>query len=402
MGGDGMLRVAGFRGAAVAAGIRYQGRPDLGLIACDRPAAAAGVFTTNQVQAAPVILGRHRLVATGGRCQAVLVNAGIANACTGEGGMAAAVVTGRLAAGALGIAENLVQLCSTGVIGEPLPTEPFARAMPELVGRLAPDRLEEVARAMLTTDTRPKTARRTCTIGGRQVTVAGMAKGAGMIMPNMATMLAFVLTDAAVTPPLLQELLATATATTFNAITVDGDTSTNDTVLLLASGVAGNPPLAGRAAPEAQAFCRTLTAVCRDLALAIVADGEGASKCVAITVRGAPDREAADRVARTVANSPLVKTAFFGEDANWGRILGAAGRAGVEFDPSRVAVFFDDVQMVAAGQGCGPDAEARATEVLRRPRFAVTIDLGAGPAEATVHTCDLSREYVEINADYRT
>ncbi|HHK60297.1 MAG TPA: bifunctional glutamate N-acetyltransferase/amino-acid acetyltransferase ArgJ [Desulfobacterales bacterium] len=386
----------------MAAGIRYQDRLDLGLIACDRPAAAAGVFTTNQVQAAPVLLGRQRLAATGGRCQAVLVNAGIANACTGEQGMSAAAATGRLAAAALGIDEELVQVASTGVIGEPLPEEPFARAMPALVDRLAPERLAEVAQAILTTDTRPKVARRACTLSGRPVVVAGMAKGAGMIMPNMATMLAFILTDAAVAPDRLQQMLAAAVDGTFNAITVDGDTSTNDTVLLLASGMADHAPLTDDAGPAAQDFSRALTEVCRDLALAIVADGEGASKCVAIKVVGAPDRRAADRVARTVANSPLVKTAFFGEDANWGRILGAAGRAGVRFDPQRVAVFFDGVQMVAAGRGCGSGAESRATEVLRRPRFTVTIDLGAGPATATVYTCDLSIDYVKINADYRT
>jgi len=395
-----VVQVPGFRGAAVAAGIRYRNRLDLGLIVCDRPAAAAGVFTTSRVQAAPVILGRQRLA--GGRCQAILVNAGIANACTGEAGMQASLATSRLVADALGIDENLVQVCSTGVIGEPLPVEPFQQAMGDLVEGLAADGLDAVARAIMTTDTVEKKATRTCTIGGRPVTVAGMAKGAGMIMPNMATMLAFVLTDAAVDAEVLQAMVSEAVRDTFNAITVDGDTSTNDTVLVLASGVAGNAPITQRDMAAGRELSAAITAVFLDLALAIVADGEGATKCVTITVRGAADRQAADRAARTVANSPLVKTAFFGEDANWGRIMGALGRAGVAFDPDRVNIFFDDVQMVAGGLGCGPEAEARATEVLRRPQFTVTIDLSAGPASASVYTCDLSLDYVKINADYRS
>jgi glutamate N-acetyltransferase / amino-acid N-acetyltransferase len=392
--------VQGFRAAAVTAGIRKKGRLDLALIVSDFPAAAAGVFTTNKVQAAPVLLDMERI--RGGRAQAIVVNSGIANACTGQEGMRLARATAQLVADGLAIPAELVQVASTGVIGEQLEISKFEQAMPKLVARLTPDGFPEVAQAMMTTDTVPKMARRTMEIAGRKVCLLGLAKGAGMIMPNMATMLCFVVTDAAVAPALLREVLKDTVDRTFNAITIDGDTSTNDTVLILANGRAGHPEIDG-SDPEATAlFRRTMEDLLRALALQVVADGEGATKLITIRVTGARSEEEAKAAARTVANSNLVKTAFFGEDANWGRIIAALGRSGAEFDLERVEIGFDDVLMVKNGLGQGREAEAKATEVLKRREFAVNINLHAGLAAAECYTCDFSLDYVKINADYRS
>ncbi len=393
------LRVAGFRFGAVKAGIRGKDRLDLGLICAERPASAAGVFTTNQVKAAPVLLDQERIKS--GRAQAILVNSGIANACTGAQGLALARLAAGKAASALGIDEELVQVSSTGVIGQQLDPACFEH-LPRLAANLSPEGGMEVARAIMTTDTVPKTARRTVAIGGATVTLAGMAKGAGMIQPNMATMLAYILTDAAVAPAVLQGLLRASVAQSFNRITVDGDTSTNDTVLLLASGQAGHSEITDPASPEAARLQAALDDLSRDLALQIVADGEGATKLATIRVEGAPSEAAAEQAARTVANSPLVKTAFFGQDANWGRIIAALGRSGVEFDPERVDIAFDQAQIVKNGLWLGPAAEAAATEVLRQKAFTVHIALGQGEAACAIHTCDLSLDYVKINADYRS
>jgi glutamate N-acetyltransferase/amino-acid N-acetyltransferase len=390
--------IGGFRAAAVEAGIRKQGRLDLGLIVCDHPAAAAGVFTTNRVKAAPVLLDMERL--QDGRSQAILVNSGIANACTGAEGMGIARTAAREAADALGIAEDLVLVASTGVIGEQLDAAKFGQFLPNLAAKLAPDGFAEVARAMMTTDTVPKTTSRTTVIDGRKIGLLGLAKGSGMIMPNMATMLSFVVTDAAVAPAFLRKALREAVEHSFNSVTVDGDTSTNDSVLILASGQAGNPEIAGGEAGSA--FQTALTELLKELALMIAADGEGATKLATIRVNGARSKEEAKAAARTVANSNLVKTAFFGEDANWGRIIAALGRSGAEFDPERVDIAFEDVFLVKAGLGQGPEIEAQATEVLRRKEFAVNIDLHAGSAAAEYYTCDLSLDYVRINADYRS
>lgn len=398
MGGD--LWVQGFEGAAVKANIRKKDRLDLALIYSTVPAVAAGVFTTSRVKAAPVLLDMERL--KGGRAQAIVVNSGIANACTGGEGMRLARETARLAAEALGIDAGLVQVASTGVIGEQLHLERFEAAMPGLVDRRSPDGLAEVARAMMTTDTVPKTAVRSVVVGGRVVRLLGLAKGAGMIMPNMATMLGFVVTDAAVTAELLGGMLKTAADRSFNRITVDGDTSTNDTVLLLANGLAGNPVLDGSDAVATAAFQAALDGLMADLALQIVGDGEGATKLVTIRVRGARSEGEALDAARTVANSPLVKTAFFGEDANWGRIIAALGRSGAEFDADRVDIAFDEVVMVKNGLGQGAEAEARATRVLKQKAFAVNIDLKSGPGTGEIYTSDFSIDYVKINADYRS
>lgn len=390
---------AGFRYAAMAAGIKKSGKPDLALIVADRPAACAGTFTTNRVVAAPVVLTRERI--RSGLCQAILVNSGNANACTGAQGLTDARRCTALAAGALGIAEELVAVCSTGVIGVPLPMERFEKHLPALAGQLSGERASDVAEAIRTTDAYPKTAVRQVIIGGRVCRIVGLAKGAGMIHPDMATMLAFVMTDAALDGATADSLLRTAVARTFNRITVDRDTSTNDTVLLLASGAAGAPALVPETA-DGRIFAAALEEVLQELAKLIVRDGEGATKLVRIQVEGAVNEGDALTVARSIATSALVKTAFFGADANWGRIIAAAGYAGVEIDPNRVRILFDDVPMVENGLGLGAEQEAKATAVLKKAEFTVTVELGLGAGSAWYYTSDLGYEYVRINADYRS
>lgn len=394
------MRVQGFTAAATAAGIKYANRADLGLIFSRVPAAAAGVFTTNRVKAAPVLLDRERIRA--GRAQAILVNSGNANACTGEAGMRAALACSALTAQALGIDEQLVQVASTGVIGQPLPLQPFEKAVPELVNNLGADRLREVARAMMTTDLVEKTVSTQVSIKGVPVTIAAMAKGSGMIRPDMATMLCFILSDAKITAPVLNRLLHRAVDESFNTITVDGDTSTNDTAMVLANGLAGNPCIDEHNPEGLQLFGEALTGLCRELALRIVADGEGATRLVHVRVTGARTRTEARSAAQTIAESPLVKTAFFGKDANWGRIIAALGRSDCGFRQDEVSIFFDDVLLVERGMGLGAAAEARATAVLGQKEYTVTVGLAEGTCEAEVHTCDFSFDYVRINADYRS
>lgn len=390
---------AGFRYAARSAGIKKSGKPDLAMIVADRPAVCAGTFTTNRVVAAPVVMTRERI--RSGLCQAILVNSGNANACTGKQGLGDARRCAALTAGALGIAEELVAVCSTGVIGVQLPMACFETHVPELARELSVDQVHAVAEAMRTTDAFPKIAARSVAVGGRDCRIVGLAKGAGMIHPNMATMLAFVMTDAALDGSVAGTLLHTAVEHTFNRITVDRDTSTNDTVLLLASGAAGAPTLVA-GSPEAQSFAAALEEVLQELAKMIVRDGEGATKLVRIQVDGAVSESDALAVARSIATSALVKTAFFGADANWGRIIAAAGYAGVEIDPDRIRILFDDVPMVEKGLGLGAGPEAKATEVLRKAEFTVTVELGLGGSSAWYYTSDLGYEYVRINADYRS
>jgi glutamate N-acetyltransferase/amino-acid N-acetyltransferase len=392
--------IKGFKYSAVAAGIRKKERLDIGLIYSEKPAVAAGVFTTSLVKAAPVLLDKERIGQ--GRAQAILVNSGVANACTGKIGMQAARNCSALAAAALNIDENLVQIASTGVIGEQLPLEKVAAAMDDLVAGLSPAGYDEVARAIMTTDTVPKTAERTCAVEGNEVKLFGMAKGAGMIMPDMATMLCFVMTDADIAADILQLHLARAVEQSFNRITVDGDTSTNDTVLVLASCAPGSPKIDALDTPASRIFGGALKDLLKDLALQIVADGEGATKIVTIKVINGASEKDAEQAARTIANSPLVKTAFFGEDANWGRIIAALGRSGAAFDQDRVDISFDDVLLVQDGLAQGPAAEAEATEILKHKTFTVTVDLKTGQAADEIHTCDLSLEYIKINADYRS
>jgi glutamate N-acetyltransferase/amino-acid N-acetyltransferase len=393
------LRINGFKAAAVKAGIRGKDRLDLSLLVCDRPAAAAGIFTANLVKAAPVLLDQERLAS--GKARAILINASIANACTGAEGLAKARRCAALAAAELGCAEEEVLVASTGVIGEQLDLACFEKHMAALVGNLRPDGFVEVSQAIMTTDTVPKTAGREVVLDGTPVRLLGLAKGAGMIKPNMATMLAFVLTDAAVEADLLQEMLAGAGARSFNRITIDGDTSTNDSLLALASGAAGNRPLSA-GSPAAAAFRAALHALVLDLALQIVRDGEGATKLITIRVTGAASEAEARLAAETVAESKLVKTAFFGEDANWGRIIAALGRSGASFDQLRVDIAFDGVVMVKGGLGQGQVVEAEATRILKQREFSLDIDLHQGNGAWEVYTCDLSIDYVKINADYRS
>jgi glutamate N-acetyltransferase/amino-acid N-acetyltransferase len=393
------FKVNGFKAAAVRSGIRGKDRLDMGLIVCDHPAVAAGVFTTSLVKAAPVLLDMERLAS--GRARAILVNSGIANACSGAPGLAAAVSSSKLVADGLGIAEAEVLVASTGVIGEQLDPACFARGVPALLEALTPNGLTEVARAIMTTDTVPKTAVRVVELGGRPVKLAGMAKGAGMIKPNMATMLAFLLTDVAIEQSCLRQMVRAACDRTFNRITIDGDTSTNDSVLVLANGLAGNP-LVTENSDGAESFKAALTELMKDLALRIVRDGEGATKLVTVRVKGARTDQEAKLAAVTVAESNLVKTAFFGEDANWGRIIAALGRSGAGFDQQRVDIAFDNVLLVENGLGRGKEVEAAATAVLKQREFRVNIDLKAGAASCEYYTCDFSLDYVRINADYRS
>ena len=373
---------------------------DLGLIYCDEPAVAAAVFTTSRVKAAPVLLDMERV--RQGRAQAVLVNSGVANACTGEMGMEAAVKCSGLIAAVLHIDDDLVQIASTGVIGEQLPVEKIAIAVDDLVENLSPRNYDHVARAIMTTDTVPKTAERICSIAGCNVKLLGIAKGAGMIMPDMATMLGFVMTDANITADILQHYLLQAVEQSFNRITVDGDTSTNDTVFALASCKSDNSEINDLETGDSRIFAAALSDLLKDLALQIVADGEGATKLVTIKVKNASSETDAEQAARTIANSALVKTAFFGEDANWGRIIAALGRSGIEFDQNKVDIAFDNVLLVRDGLVQGDTAETSATEVLKQKSFTVTVDLKTGQAVSEIYTCDLSVDYIKINADYRS
>ncbi|WP_419176518.1 bifunctional glutamate N-acetyltransferase/amino-acid acetyltransferase ArgJ [Desulfosediminicola sp.] len=395
------MGVKGFKTSAVAAGIKYKDRLDLGLIFSEKPAVTAGAFTTSQVKAAPVVIDMDRLKQEG-KAQAILVNSGCANACTGKQGMDSALRSSKLLSDALGIADNMVQLSSTGVIGDQLNMEAFETSIPTLVEGLDEGNFGKVAEAIMTTDTVPKTAVKKVVIGGKEITLMGMAKGAGMIMPNMATMLAFVLTDAQVGFVELHKTLVSSVERTFNRITVDGDTSTNDMVLVMANGEAGNPWLDEECADDYAIFQDALESLLRDLALMIVADGEGASKCITIRVCGAREDEEAEKMARTIANSALVKTAFFGEDANWGRIMAAMGRSGVRFNPDQVDIAFNDVVIARDGQAVGKEAEAEASEVLKEKKFNVCIDLKEGNGCEEIYTCDFSIDYVKINADYRS
>ncbi len=371
----------------------------MGLIVCDRPAVAAGVFTTSLVKAAPVLLDMERLA--DGKAQAILVNSGIANACSGAPGMAAAISSSKLVADGLEIAEDDVLVASTGVIGAQLDPACFEKGVPALIDSLAPDGLAEVSQAIMTTDTVAKSAVRVVEVAGKPVKLVGMTKGAGMIKPNMATMLAFVMTDLAIEQGYLQQMLRQACDRSFNRITIDGDTSTNDSVIILANGLAGNQPLTENST-DAASFIAALHDLTKDLALQIVRDGEGATKLVTVRVKGARDDQEAKQAAETVAESNLVKTAFFGEDANWGRIIAALGRSGALFDQQQVDIAFDEVLMVENGLGLGREVEAVATEVLKKKEFSVNIDLKTGAGFCEYYTCDFSLDYVRINADYRT
>ena len=393
------MNIQGFSFSSVEAAIKKAGRKDLALIFSEVPATAAAVFTTSSVKAAPVLLSREHIAS--GFAQALIVNSGNANACTGESGMKVAQETSGLVARALGIDSTAVQVCSTGVIGVQMPMERIRTAIPALVDGLTSGTLDDIAQAIMTTDTFQKMEACSGQAGGVSYTVAGIAKGAGMIMPNMATMLSFIITDAAVEPGFLQNSFRKAVDRSFNAITVDGDMSTNDTCLIMANGMAGNPAII-EGSSEGDSFTKNLNGVLLSLAKQIVKDGEGATKFVEIRVSGAKDDSDAKRAAMAIANSSLVKTAFYGQDANWGRIFAAIGYSGAEVDQSLLALHFDDVCMARNGIFAGEDAEARGTEILKQKEFTVSVDLGIGTGTATVYTSDLSHEYVSINADYRS
>jgi glutamate N-acetyltransferase/amino-acid N-acetyltransferase len=393
----GIIMCPGFKAAGVASGLKKKGQKDLGLIYSQTPATVAGLFTKNRVKAAPVLLDMELIKS--GVCQAVIVNSGNANCCTGKQGMRDAKTMTRLVASELGISNDLVFVASTGVIGAPLPIEKIKTAVPDLVRSLQPDGLSELARSIMTTDTVPKTASARGVVEGKTFTVTGVAKGAGMIRPDMATMLCFVCTDVEASPDILKETLVKAADRSFNRITIDGDTSTNDTVMVMSNGLSG---AVIRSLAHKNIFQKVLDEILLNLAKQLIRDGEGVTKLVEIMVRGAVSDSDARNVADTVAHSPLVKTSFFGEDANWGRIVGAVGRAGAKIDPDKIDIYFDDVQMVKAGMGCGKVAEAEATKVLCKPEFVVTIDLNMGRGSDLIYTCDFSLDYVRINADYRS
>lgn len=402
--GRGPFEVPGFLAGAVESGMRYSGRPDLSLICAQNPdgCTAAGVFTRNVFCAAPVELCRERLER--GRARAILANAGIANACTGREGKIRAIEMARTASDVLGCPADSVLVCSTGVIGQQVDVGSVARAMPGLVRSLRPDGWQDAARAIMTTDTVEKTASVRIELGaGVSVTVGGIAKGSGMIAPDMATLLVFVCTDAAVSPEVLDHWTRAGADASFNCITVDGDTSTNDSLIVLASGAAGNPPIADIGCSESRAFGRALASVLRDLAVQVVMDAEGATKLIEIEIAAASNRESAKQVAFAVANSPLVKTAFFGQDANWGRIVAAAGRSGVPLSPERVSLFFEDLCVFENGVPVlGEEIEKKASGIFRQKEIRVRLELGAGEASFTAWTCDLSFDYIKINASYRS
>jgi glutamate N-acetyltransferase/amino-acid N-acetyltransferase len=395
------LRVPGFRASGITCGIKPSGAPDLALLASDAPCAAAGVFTRSTVVGAPVELSRARVRA--GRARAVIVNSGISNVAMGEQGQRAARAMTRWTARALGCPEAEVLVASTGVIGQPLPLAKLRRGIPEAARALRAGGLSDAARAILTTDTRPKTAVRRVRVGDAVVHVAGVAKGVGMIEPRMATMLAFVVSDAAATPGFVRRVLREAAGDSFNRVSVDGETSTSDTALLLCNGRAGNRRLAGPRSPGAARFAAAVREVCQELARAIARDGEGATKLVTVRVAGARTPAEADTAARRIANSLLVKTALFGGDPNWGRVLQTVGAGGVRLDLARTQVRLCGVPVFRRGAATGEAARRQAGRRLRAAReVEIAVELGAGRASAWMWTCDLSYDYVKINAEYTT
>ena len=387
----------GFRASGVSAGIKVRGGLDLALIVSDAPATAAAVFTTNLAQAAPVLVSREHLARSGGVARAIIVNSGCANACTGEAGMDVARGMATAAAAALGCPAEQVLVSSTGVIGVNLSLEKVVGALSAAEAALSPEGGPLAARAIMTTDPFPKEAAARLTIGGQPVAIGGMAKGSGMIEPMMATMLGFVTTDAAVPKALLDRALREVVDDTFNAITVDGECSTNDCVMLLANGASG----VTITDEHYQTFVHGLKTVCLRLAIGIVRGGEGATKLITVQTTGARSSAEARKAAKAIANSPLVKTAIHGGDPNWGRLIAVAGRAGVAFELSGAAVRIGSTVLFKDGRPYDDNAP-EAAAYLKNNDVSVTVHLGAGSASSTVWTCDLSAEYVKINGEYRT
>jgi glutamate N-acetyltransferase/amino-acid N-acetyltransferase len=391
--------VAGFKAWGIHCGIKKTDKKDLAIIYSDREAAVAGVFTRNRVKAASVLLNAARVKS--GKGQAIIVNSGCANACTGKRGMADARATAEIAGQELGLKPEAVYVASTGVIGDYLPMAKMATGVRTAVGLLSTTGWEQAAEAIMTTDIYPKYSIVQEEIGGKTITVAGIAKGSGMIHPNMATMLCFIVTDASISAPMLKKALAESTDKSFNNISVDGETSTNDMILCMANGAAGNK----RPAPGSKDFKKfqaCLDTVARSLAKQVVRDGEGATKFVEIEVKNAKNPIEAKRAAMAVAKSSLVKTALFGEDANWGRIMAALGSSGTEVDEARTDITIGKARLVEKGLGQGKQAEREAALALKQREVQISIDLHKGKSAAWVWTCDMSYEYIKINAAYRS
>jgi glutamate N-acetyltransferase/amino-acid N-acetyltransferase len=393
--------LGGVRLATAAAGIRYKGRTDVLLALLDPGTTVAGVFTTSKCPSAPVEWCREKL--KGGEARALVVNSGNANAFTGKTGRASTALTAKIAAKAVGCSVDDIFLASTGVIGEPLDASKFDGVLGALAQQADADRWHDAAKAIMTTDTFFKVATATVKIGKAKVTINGMAKGAGMIAPDMATMLSFVFTDAPLSASVLQSLLKTGVANTFNAVTIDGDTSTSDTLLAFATGAAKDAPKISRASdPRLKAFVKAFNAVLADLAEQVARDGEGARKLVEITVEGATTDKSARRIAMSIANSPLVKTAIAGEDANWGRVVMAVGKAGEPADRDKLSISFNGIRVAKSGARDPSYDEAEVSKAMKNDVIRIKVALGLGKGRDRVLTCDLTKEYVAINGDYRS
>ena len=389
----------GFIAGTARCGLKKKAGEDLAIVFSERPAVAAAVFTRNLVCAAPVAVSREHLKYRSHRV--IVVNSGGANACTGEAGLQDARRTAEIVAEYFNCDEREVLVASTGIIGVRLDMMKVESGIRTATAKLSRKAGPRVAEAIMTTDTRPKLASRSIRLNGKRIVIAGVAKGAGMIHPNMATLLSFVTTDAAISKPALRAALREAVKRSFNRVSVDGDTSTNDTLAVLANGAAENTLIAKAAGADFETFTHALTDVCRDLAIQVARDGEGARKLITIRIRRAPTERDAERIAGNIATSPLVKTAIAGQDANWGRILAAAGRSGAKFDVSKVEIRIGDLAVARRGSGL-PFSEARALEILKRDEVTITVDLHQGETEVTQWTCDLTEGYIRINADYRT
>lgn len=392
--------VRGVRLATAAAGLKYEGRTDVLLAVFDEPAQIAGVFTTSKCTSAPVDWCKQNL--SKGVARAIMVNSGNANAFTGKKGLASVELSADILSKASGFAADELYLASTGVIGEPLPAEKFAGVADGLVADAVADKWMDAAKAIMTTDTYPKMSTRRVKLGDATVTLNGIAKGAGMIAPDMATMLGFLFTDAPIKAHALQSLLSECVGGSFNSITVDSDTSTSDTVLLAATGSAGGDWIEDAADPRLVEFREALSSMMLELAQMIVRDGEGATKFVEVRVEGAESATSAKRIAMAIANSPLMKTAFAGEDANWGRVVMAVGKAGEPADRDKLAIWFGDIRVAVEGERDPDYSEEEASAVMKEDEIILKVDLGIGNGGATVWTCDLTKEYVAINGDYRS
>lgn len=391
------MRPKGFLFSTAEAAIKKPGRKDIALVYSEKEAVMAGMFTTSKVKAAPVLLDMKRIKS--GRGQAIVVNSGNANACTGRQGMLDALEMTSLTANGLNLKQNLVYVCSTGVIGTPLPMERVTQGISGLIDNLGKAAIKDVAAAIMTTDTFPKMVSKKIKLGNKTATLTGICKGAGMICPNMATMLCFIITDANISQPALDAALSDAVRFSFNRITIDGDMSTNDTVLLMANGIAGNSVI-NKGSAAFKTFSSALSGLCYELGKMIVQDGEGATKLIEIEVENARNEAEAEKAAFEIANSLLVKTAIYGNDANWGRIMAALGYSGITINEEKVNISLNGLRIVTNGLGTGRDKEAN--EKLKSKDIKIVVDLHLGKGTAKVLTCDLTEGYIKINAEYRT